>query len=321
MISNEDLLRKATLTTHDFGGENAAPLSIEQVGEFIKLLSVGQTLLSDTRRVTANAQKWVEPILDFNGRITRPGVQGTRLKDQERAKPHTGNVSISTELLRAEVPVSDETLEDNVGGPGLANDLEELIADQFGFDVEDLLLNGDTNSSDPYLALLDGWLVQAQNGGHVVDASGDDQDYQAIFKKLLQSIPQRHKRNLRVDGRFYVPITVEENYRDILSARGTPLGDIMLTGQNELRYQGIQIVGVPTIEVDEDERTNILLTNRNNLYSAFRRAMTIESFRDPREGATSFIVTARADGKIAIPDAVAIATDVDASIGAVATSS
>jgi hypothetical protein len=39
--------------------------------------------------------------------------------------------------------------------------------------------------------------------------------------------------------------------------------------------------------------------------------MTLETFRDPREGATSFIVTARVDAKIAVPDATAIATSVN----------
>jgi len=217
-------------------------------------------------------------------------------------------------LLRAEVPVSDESLEDNVAEEDFANDLEALIADRAGFDVEELMINGDTGSGDPYLALLDGWLKQAQGaGGHVYNAVGDGQDYQLIFKRLLQSIPNRHKRNLRADGRFYVPVTLEETYRDILSSRGTPLGDLSLQGENELRYQGILIKGSPNIAITagSPDKTNILLANRNNLYAGFRRAITMESFRDPREGATSFIVTCRVDAKVAIRDATAIATNVD----------
>lgn len=314
-IPNETLLRKATLTTDDFGGANEAPLSIEQVSEFIRLLSADQTFLSDVRRVTSNAAKWTESIIDFGGRITKPGTQGTRLADQDRAKVGTGNVEISTVLLRAEVPVSDEALEDQVSQAGFANALEALIADQFGYDVEELLLTGDTGSSDAYLAQLDGWLAQANSAkGHAIDASADGQDYQTIFKKLLQSIPNRHKRGLTTDGRFYVPIVLEEQYRDILSARGTPLGDLTLTGTSELRYQGILIKGAASMPVDGTDKTSILLANRNNLYAGFRRAITMETFRDPREGATSFIVTARVDAKIAIPDATAIAFDVDVSI-------
>lgn len=316
-ISNEELLRKATLTTDDFGGAGEAPLSVEQVKEFIKLLSAKQAFLPDVRRVTANAAKWEESIVDFGGRITRGGTQATRLDAADRAKPSTGNVEISTVLLRAEVPVSDEALEDNVAQSGFANDLETLIADQFGFDVEELLVNGDTGSRDDFLALLDGWLVQAQDvgaGGNVLDASSEGRDYQAIFKQLLQSIPNRHKRNLQTDGRFYVPITLEEEYRDILSSRGTPLGDLSLENNRDLKYQGIQIKGAASIAIDDDDKSNVLLANRNNLYAGFRRSMTLETFRDPREGATSFVVTARVDGKIAVPEATAVATNVDVAI-------
>lgn len=314
-ISNEELLQKATLTTSDFGGATEAPLSVEQVQEFITLMAAQQVFLPDVRRVTANAAKWEESIVDFGGRITKGGTEATRLDAGDRVKPSTGNVTISTVLLRAEVPVSDEALEDNVAQSGFANDLERLIADQFGYDVEDLLVNGDTgHASDTFLQLNDGWLKQAQGAsGNTVDASGDGQDYQTIFKKLLQSVPNRHKRGLTTDGRFYVPTILEEQYRDILAARGTPLGDLTLTGTSELRYQGILIKGAPVIDITNDT-TNVLLANRNNLYAGFRRSMTLETFRDPREGATSFVVTARVDSEIAVPEATAIATNVDVSI-------
>lgn len=312
-IPNEELLRKANLTTTDFGGAGEAPLSVEQVNEFIRLLAADQVFLGDVRRVTANAAKWQESIVDFGGRITKPGVEATRLGSTDRVKPSTGSVEISTVLLRAEVPVSDEALEDNVAQAGFANDLEVLIADQFGFDVEDLMVNGDLASSDTYLAQIDGWIKQAQGAsGHVFNANTTGQDYQTIFKKLLQSLPNRFKRN-RQDWRYYVPVVLEEQYRDILSSRGTALGDLTLTGQNELRYQGILIKGAPSLAVTSGspDTSSILLANRNNLYAGFRRAITMETFRDPREGATSFIVTARVDAKIAVPAATAIATNVD----------
>jgi HK97 family phage major capsid protein len=224
-IGNAELLQKATLTTTDFGGAGEAPLSIAQVREFIKLLSAKQVFLPDVRRVTSTANKWQESIVDFGGRITKPGVEAERLASGERVKPTTGSVEISTVLLRAEVPVSDESLEDNVAESGFANDLEMMIADQFGSDVEELMLQGDTASGDAYLKQLDGWIKQAQGAkGHVLAASSLGKDYQSIFKKLLQSVPIRHQRNLVQDGRYYVPVTLEQEYRDILSSRGTPLG-------------------------------------------------------------------------------------------------
>jgi HK97 family phage major capsid protein len=321
MLSTEELLRKAILTettaggaeTIGIGGSGQAPLSVEQVTQFIELMSAQQVMLSDVRTVTSNAAKWQESILNFADRIARPGVEATRLASGDRVKPSTGVVEISTVLLRGEVPVSDEVLEDNVAGQGLVQSLERTISDRFGFDIEDLFVNGDTsNGGDSYLAQIDGWLKQAQTSGNSVDGSTYGQDYQEIFRVLLNDMPLRFLRNLETDGRFYIPKRTEQKYRDILSSRGTPLGDIMLTGKNDLTYQGIKIVGVPSFGVTAN-KSSILLTNKNNLYAGFHRAMKFETWRDPREGATSFIVTARVDAEVAVPEATVIAHDVDVS--------
>lgn len=314
-ITNEELLQKATMTTGaDFGGAGQAPLSLEQADQFIELMSAEQVMLNDVHIVKSPSAKWQESIIDFAARIARPGTEATRLGDLDRVKPSTGIVEISTVLIRGEVPISDEVMEDNVAGQGFAQSVERTLASRFGFDVEDLLLNGDTASGDSYLALLDGWVKNAQgSGGHVVNANSLGQDYQTVFKKLLNSLPDRHKRNIEVDGRYYVPKRLEERYRDILAARGTPLGDLTLTGTSELRYQGILVKGVPAMAITNN-LSNVLLTNRNNLYGGFRRAITLETWRDPREGATSFVVTARVDSKIAVRDATAIATNVDVSV-------
>lgn len=332
MLSTEELLQKAVLSvgdgvgSGDFGGTGQAPLSVEQVTQFIELMSAQQVMLSDVRTVTSSAAKWQESIINFATRITRPGVEATRLDTTKRAKPSTGSVEISTVLLRAEVPVSDEVFEDNVAGQNLTQSLERTITDRFGFDIEDLFVNGDTGfsagSSDDqaYYQQLNGWLHQAKvaTGNNAFDATTFGQDYQEIFRKATQSMPRRFLRNLTTDGRFYISTRVEQKYRDILSSRGTPLGDLMLTGKNELRYQGVLILGVPSFDAGVDivgaTKGNVLLTNHNNLYAGFHRTMKFETWRDPREGATSFIVTARVDAKIAVPSATVLAYNVDETV-------
>mgnify|MGYP003403388878 CR=1 FL=1 len=314
-LTNQELLEKATLLTTDFPGTGgAAPLSIQAADKFIELMQAGNVMLSDVRTVTSNAAKWQEATLDFSSRVAKPGVEATRLGTGDRTKPANSMIEISTVLLRGEIPVSDEVMEDNIARDGLAGSLERLIADRFGYDIEELLIQGDTGSGDAYLAQLDGWVKQAQGvGGHVYSATSDGQDYQTIFKKLLQSIPNRFKKGLTTEGRFYVPIVLVEQYRDILSSRGTPLGDLTLQGTGELRYQGILIQGVPQFPVSAatPDTGQILLAHRQNLIAGFRRNITFESFRDPREGATSFCVTARVDAKISQVGATAIATGVN----------
>jgi hypothetical protein len=356
MNTIEELLRKATQLADtsgaaaalpgsggDFAGTGQAPLSIEQVREFLKLMAAPQVMLSKVRTVTSGAAKWQESILAFTNRIARGGIEGVRLADttnQERTKPLTGIVEISTVLLRAEIPVSDEVIEDNVEGSSLVTDIEALITDRFGLDIEELMMNADPTSADNYLTLLPngGWVYQAKNGKYggngiyapnAVDSTSIGQDYQEIFRRLISAVPVRYLRGIRANGAYFVPERLAIKYRDLLASRGTSYGDIMLTGQNELTYQGIPIVGVPALDLAGDVNptagsastaqptavttSNILLSDSSNLYAGFHRQMKFETWRDPREGVTSFIVTARVDAEVAVPNATSVAYNVDIS--------
>ena len=179
------------------------------------------------------------------------------------------------------------------------------------------MVNGDTADANTYLALIEGWLEQARVGksgagqtANTFDASSYGQDYQEIFKQLLVRIPKRHLRAIRGGlGRFYVAVTLEQKYRDLLATRGTALGDFMLTEAGDLKYQGIKIVAAPSFDnaiiSGTPDTSEVLLTNPNNLYAGFHRAMRFETWRDPREGLTSFVITARVDAEIAVVNATA----------------
>jgi hypothetical protein len=149
-------------------------------------MAAQQVMLSEARTVTSSAAKWNESILDMNGRIMRPGIEAQRLAEGQRRKPATGIVEISTVLGRAEIPVSDETLEDNVAGANIVASIQRLIADQAGFDVEDLFVNGDTGSGDAWLALTNGWLKQATSGG---SGAGNDTPNTFVGVELRPGLP------------------------------------------------------------------------------------------------------------------------------------
>lgn len=339
----DELLRKAVLSATDgsaggsigggdFGGTSPAQaaLSIEQVTQFIELMAAQQVMLSEARTVTSSAAKWNESIIDMNGRVMRPGTEAQRLLESQRRKPNTGIVEISTVLGRAEIPVSDETMEDNVAGANIVASIQRILADQAGFDTEDLFVNGVLGGgSDTWNSLLYGWLYQAIHGRsgagndtpNTFSAASFGKDYQAIFKKMIQKMPKRFLRNLKVDGNFYVPVTLEQGWRDILASRGTPLGDMMLTGSQQLTYQGINIVGAPSFDAgigsgvnSSPDTATILLTRNKNLYAGYHRGMKFETFRDPREGATSFLISCRVDAEIAVINATVTATAVDVSL-------
>jgi hypothetical protein len=316
-ISNQELLRKATLTTADFGGSNA-PLKIEAADRFITLMTIGQQILNDVQVVRHTASKWQQATVQFASRIMRPGVQATRLADVDRAKPSTGLIEMSTALVKGEVVAADEVFEDNLEGDSFAHDAR--VADRRPRRLRPRgaraagrhLLGRPVPRSARRLAEAGprrGWPRPER-----VDTSA------RTTRRSSAGCSSRCRSARSATSRPTVGTTSRSAWSRCtatsLSSRGTPLGDLTLTGNNELRYQGILIKGVSTMPIVAGgaDTAQILLTNKNNLYAGFRRQVTIESFRDPREGATSFIVTCRFDAKMADKDASATATNVDVTV-------
>jgi len=320
MLSNKELLQKANLVLSDFGGSGEAPLSVEQVEQFLLVAITPQKMLPEVRIVKSSAAKWQESVLNFSSRMMKPGTEFTRLTTGNRVVPDPTIVEIDTSIIRGEVPISDEVMEDNVARAGFADIVMGMIAERAGSDIEELFVKGDIadavighGETSDYLNVLDGWLETSYtDGGNTYDASSDGDDYQKIFKLLLSTLDDKYKSDL-ANWRYYVPQRLEERYRDQIAARGTPLGDLQLTGNSMLKYQGIEIKGVPhfPITAGSPDTSFILMTHRLNLYGGFRREIKLETYRDPREGGTSFIVTARVDAEIALTDATTIAYTVD----------
>jgi hypothetical protein len=309
-IANEELLQKATYTTDALVAQGTS-LSIEQVTTFLRLAITPQVMLPDVRTVTSAAAKWQEAHIDFASRVLRPGTQGTRLADADRVNPQTEMVEIDTVLVRGEVPISDEVMEDNFEREGFGNTVMAMVAEASGRDIEDLMLNGDTSSGDAYYALTDGWVKRLQGtGSNVLTGSTYGDDYQSLFLALLQQLPAKYKLD-KPNMRFYVPLMLEENYRASLAGRGTPLGDAILSGSQPLMFQDVAIVPVPLLNVNSSNQGPVILAHRLNLYAGFHRQIRMETWRDPREGATSWVITARVAPNVGHVPATAIATNVN----------
>lgn len=311
------LLAKSALTTGSLGtlAGGTGVLAPEQAAKFLQIAVQQQVIAPDANVVVHTAPKWQQPKAFFGGRVLAAGTESTRLSSGQQANPTLQNVEISTNLLRGEVPVSDEFLEDNIEREGFADTLMELIASAVGRDLEELYIRGDTTSTDTYLAVLNALIFAFQQAGtHTVSATPIGQDYQTLFLTMLEAMPIQFRRD-PTQLRFYVPVTVADGYRNQIASRGTPLGDEYLMGSRPLAYGGVPVLPVPMmigtgVGNNTDAGNKILLTHPKNIYIGFRRQVRIETFRDPREGTTSFVVTVRTDVKLGHIDASVIATNV-----------
>jgi HK97 family phage major capsid protein len=313
-----EVLQKASLLTSSLGtmGGGTGILAPEQAEKFLQIAVQWTVLGTLANVVTHTAPKWQQPKMFFGTRILARGSEFTRLSVGQQSAPTLGNIELSTNLYRGEVPVSDEFLEDNIEREGFADSLVTMIAQYVGKDLEEVYLRGDTATADTFLNTLDGILKQFINGAgnHTLAAATYGKDYQALFTDLLKLLPVQYRRD-PTQLRFFVPISVADGYRDQIANRGTPLGDQQLMGIIPLAYYGIPIVPVPmmigTAAGDfTDAGNKILLTNPKNIYIGFRRQVRMETFRDPREGGTSFVVNLRTDIKAGHVDASVVATGV-----------
>lgn len=319
-------LEKATQTTADLsGGSNGGLLSPQQVRTFLRLVMEQSVLISDMRQETSISTKFEVPRISLNDRLLRNGTEAQRLVDADRKKPTTGLVTLSTALFKGEVLVSDETFEDNVEQGAYADTLATMIAEAVGRDVEEIALKSDTGRTggeDSTLDQFDGILASLEDGlpaGQKLNVQGTGiTGAQEMFREMIERLPVRYRRSYdRL--RFYVPVHVADSYHDELTARGTPLGDTATTDNMipTLRYRGIPIVGVPLLSgtdtinaVPVDYGKFGFLTDPKNLIIGWHRRVRIERFRDPREGATSFLPTVRFDVKPADPNYAVLASNV-----------
>lgn len=320
-------LEKATWTTGDITSPTGGGLlSPQQAREFLRVLIDESVLVKESNNQTSLSPKFEVPRLNFGARILRAGTEATRLADTDRVKPLSALVTLSTVLFKGEVPVSDEMFEDNIERDALADTIMVMLAEAVGRDIEEFILKSDTartladGADHPVLAQFDGAIKQLQTGlpaGQRIDAASFT-TYDSMFSRMIAALPARYRREPTA-LRFYVPVKHGDGYQTELAGRATPLGDtnVLENLRTKLAFRGIPIVPVPLMTgVSSIAGTTInydnfaVLTHPQNLYVGWHRRIRVERWRDPREGATSFIPSLRVDAKYADPHFGVLASNI-----------
>lgn len=216
MATQEEILSKANeVTTSVVGNDSGGLLNAEQANRFIDFV-VDQSVLMQNSRVV----RMRTPTMD----IDKVSV-GTRLLAKATEATDTGSnaavtftkVSLSSVKLRLDWAVSTESLEDNIEGSGLEDHIAQIMARQTANDMDDLLINGNTSSSNTLLKALDGFIKLAKADGHVVDEEGDNVS-RSTFDRLLRNMPNKYLQR-RSELRFF---TGSNMVQDTIYSLGNP---------------------------------------------------------------------------------------------------
>jgi len=305
---NRSILEKADIALADLtaGGGLLKPV---QAKKFMRLLIKEAPLLKLVTVVPMGSPKQQIAKIKFGSRILRPGQEASALAAGDRVKPDLSQVELDAQLFKAEVRLSDEVLEDSIERGELRQTIMEMMAEAISRDMEEVIINGDKLSLDPFLATLDGVLKQATS--HVVDA-GNAAFSKDLLRDMLKTLPSEHLRDKR-QMRFLTSVDADLDYRNTLAERATAVGDKFLEGDSPVLYSGVPIRPIPLFPEDlgaVNDQTVALLCNPKNIHVGIWRNIRVESARDISEGSLKIVATLRFDVKYAEESGVAKAIKV-----------
>jgi len=240
-------------------------------------------------------------------------------------------ISLTTKKLRLDWELSTESLEDNIEGPDLEDHIARLMATQAGNDIEDVILNGDSASSDALYQAFDGVVKKSKAYGHVVDAGGSAVS-RDVFNKALKALPRKYKQR-RNDLRFLSGSNLIQDYLYSTSnstnfANPQDIASSIIRG-NEGAFGGPAgfvapfAFGIPIVEVPLLKETqtgtysgasgshgDVHLTFPNNVVIGIKRDVTVYRFFWPRKDSIEYTMYTRVGTQIEQADAWVVVKNV-----------
>jgi len=308
ITENRSILEKADLALGDIQSDGGY-LQEAQGAKFMRILIKESRLLPMATVVPMKSHKQTIDKIRFTGRVLRAGQEAQPLAVGDRARPDLSKTELDAKLFKAEVRLSNEVLEDTIERQELRQTIMQMLGEAIARDMEEVAIQGDTNSSDPFLAQFDGVLKQASS--NVVDAAGSELT-KSVFRDMLRTMPSEFMRNRR-DMRILTSTDAELDYRDALADRSTVLGDKFLEQDAPVQYSGIPVVDIPLFPENQgagNDSTSALLLDPKNINVGIWRQIRLETDKLVSEGVLLVVATLRFDVKFSHEPAVVKAINI-----------
>ena len=302
LLDNRTILEKADLALADLtaGGGLLQPA---QAQKFIRILINEAVILKQATVVPMRSPKQIIEKIRFANRILRSGSEATGLAPADRATPNLSQVELDAQLFKAEVRLNNEVLEDSIERGQLRQTIMQLMAEAIARDVDEVVIQGERGSTDPFLGKLDGILKQARS--NLVDAQLQTAN-KGVFRDMLKTLPHPFVRNKKL-LRFFTSINAELDYKDSLSERATAVGDKYVEDDVDASYSGVPILDVPMFPEAQGpgaNATSVLLTDPKNINVGIWRNIRVEVDKIVTDGVLVIVATLRFDVKYAEETAV-----------------
>jgi HK97 family phage major capsid protein len=301
-MSNKQLLRKAQIALSDLVGSGGY-LKPAQAKEFIVQAIDESVLLPMVSVFGLKAPQMQMDKIVFGSRILHAATGGEALSEAKRSKPTTSNVQMDAKEFKAEVRLPYDVIEDNIEGDGIKRTCMSMMKERIGLDMEDIIVNGDTSSTDVDYAVLDG--IRKQAVSNIVDA-GSVTLSKDVLLSIQKTMPTKYMRNPK-KVTFLSSINSERNYRDSLAERATAGGDKWLVEDVPVLYSGSPVKSIPVMPEtlgDGNDETELLYCDPKNIRVGIWREVRFETDQDISAGVFIVVSRVRFDVKFAEEEAV-----------------
>lgn len=294
-LDNKSILEKADMTVGDLVTDGGY-LVPAQSAKFIRIAIDNSVVMRMSTVKPMKSHKQEIDKIRFGSRILRAGQEARALSEEDRAKADTSKVELDAKLFKAEVRLSDEVLEDNIERGALRSTIMQLMAERIALDMDEVIVQGDTASSDPFLAQFDGMLKSATTNQY---AAGGVTLGKSVFRETIRTMPTEFRKN-QMALKFLTSVDAKLDYHDSQADRETSLGDARLEKDATVRYQGSQVVPVPVFPNElgaGTDETEMIYTDPKNLAVGIWRDVKLETDKIIQEGVLLIVATLRFDFK------------------------
>ncbi len=305
---NRKLLEKADLVLADFS--TGGLLNAAEADRFIRM-AVNQSAFMAAMCTVRGMRSWQEniPKTRFSGRVLHKGTEASALPVGSRAKPTMSNVVLNCSPLKAEVRMSDESLEDNIEKGSFFQTVMQMLTEAIARDLDTLVINGDTTNASDLVSTFDGVLKLATS--NTVNGSSARLS-KGILRDTFKAVDDVYANDPSL--KYATSRQAKIDFRDSLSERQTALGDAaLLSQQMGSQYQDIPIIVIPEFPPTTEtggSNTQLLLASPANHIVGIWRQIRVELDRDVSAGETIIVSSMRVGTQIIETTAEARAYDV-----------
>jgi HK97 family phage major capsid protein len=279
----QEIIKKADMLAADLKSQGGYLLP-KQNARFLRKVVDQPTALNLVRTEIMSSDTLVLNRIDMPGDFLHPAVANTEPTDDQHSYVVADRTEWPSKEVIGIVLVPYEAVEESIEGDDFIQTILDLAAQKSSIALEKLLINGDTGSGDPYLAMMDGMLKMIQT--NVVDCNGVVLNAD-VCRSVLLSLENRY-REPRSALRWMLNPDDQERLVGKISNRPTTLGDNMLVGDAPLKLNRITSESMAYMP----DFTGVL-GNPKGFTLGIRRKFTLESDRLITKRMIRFVLTAR----------------------------